>query len=181
MWAKLEEECNINRNNNGTSFTFDAMDKMISEQAWICPINPTHGDKAYFSISKNEIVVPEKEQFKDGESFYTNLFHEMTHSTGHESQLARYKPSSFGSDAYAREELVAEMTAALVSMKYGISKNIKSDSVTYLKNWLSSMHETPQYLKSVLCDVKKASSMIIDRINEMEERCECEQNIALVG
>lgn len=182
LWAKLEMECNVIRpENNGNSFSFGAMDKMISEQAWICPIHIKTSDKAYFSISNNEIVYPEKSQFKDGESFYSNLFHEMAHSTGHESQLARVKPSSFGSAEYAREELVAEMTAALVSMKYGILKNIKSDSATYLKHWLSSMHETPLYLKSVLRDVKKASSMVIERIDKMEEHCECEQNVALVG
>ena len=67
------------------------------------------GDSAYFSISKNEIVMPEKRQFKDGESFYSNLFHEMGHSTGAEGQLDRIKPATFGSAEYAREELVAEL------------------------------------------------------------------------
>ena len=58
---------------------------------------------------KNEIVIPEKRQFKDGESFYTNLGHEMAHSTGSENHLGRLKPASFGSAEYAREELVAEL------------------------------------------------------------------------
>jgi antirestriction protein ArdC len=67
--------------------SFEPMDVMIRDNRWICPIKPMHQDKAYFSISKNEIVVPEKSQFKDGESYYGTLWHEMTHSTGIEGQL----------------------------------------------------------------------------------------------
>ena len=63
-------------------FAFPAIDHMIAENKWICPIKPTYGDDAYYSISKNEIVIPEKRQFKSGESFYSNLAHEMGHSTG---------------------------------------------------------------------------------------------------
>ena len=55
-------------------FAFEPMDRMIADNRWICPIKPMFGDSAYFSISKNEIVMPEKRQFKDGESFYSNLF-----------------------------------------------------------------------------------------------------------
>ena len=64
--------------------------------------------------------MPEKRQFKDGESFYSNLFHEKPHSTGAEGQLDRIKPTSFGSEEYAREELVSELTAALTAQRYGI-------------------------------------------------------------
>ena len=94
---------------------FPAIDAMIDKDLWVCPIKPTHGDNAYYSISKDVIVVPEKQQFIDGESFYTNLLHEMSHSTGSESRLNRIKPGqSFGSASYARAELVAEVAAALV-------------------------------------------------------------------
>ncbi len=182
LWSKLEMECNILRpENHDTSFSFGAMDKMISEQAWICPIYSKKSDRAYFSLSKNEIVIPEKSQFKDGESFYSNLFHEMAHSTGHESQLNRIKKTEFGTNDYAKEELIAELTAALVSMKYGIAQNVDKDSATYLKCWLKNIHETPQFLKSVLLDVKKASSMLTTRIDEMEANNKCRQDMVLVG
>lgn len=61
----------------------------------------------FYSISKNEITVPEKVQFKDGEAFYGTLFHEMGHSTGAEGVLNRFQPTSFGSKEYSDEELVA--------------------------------------------------------------------------
>ena len=71
----------------GEELSFKPVDHIIEHNEWICPIKPTYGDNAYYSISKKEIVIPTKEQFKDGESFYGNLFHEMAHSTGAEDQL----------------------------------------------------------------------------------------------
>lgn len=151
---------------DGNDYTFSAMDSVIENNKWICPIKPRYGNDAYYRITTNEIVVPEKKQFKDGESFYSNLFHEMAHSTGAENVLNRLKKTPFGSPEYAKEELVAELTAALVSMRYGIDKHIKDDSVAYLKSWLKMLKEKPTFIKEVLTDVKKASSMITKVVDE---------------
>ena len=156
LFKKLQEQNEVNRpvQQEGEMFSFPAIDHMIAENKWICPIKPTYGDSAYYSISKNEIVIPEKKQFKNGESFYSNLAHEMGHSTGAENQLNRLKPSAFGSKEYAREELVAEMSAALV--------------LPYLKGWLNSLKEEPAFIKTVLQDVKKASGMINQHIDKVQ-------------
>ena len=170
LFKKLQEQNEVNRpvQQEGEMFSFPAIDHMIAENKWICPIKPTYGDSAYYSISKNEIVIPEKKQFKNGESFYSNLAHEMGHSTGAENQLNRLKPSAFGSKEYAREELVAEMSAALVSQRYGMSKTLKEDSLPYLKGWLNSLKEEPAFIKTVLQDVKKASGMINQHIDKVQ-------------
>lgn len=169
LYKKLEEAGRMVRpEHNGEDFSFEPIDKMIKDNEWICPIKPVYGDDAYYSISKNEIVIPEKRQFKDGESFYSNLAHEMAHSTGAESQLNRLKPSSFGSKEYAREELVAELSAALVAQRYGMTKHLKEDSASYLKSWLDSLKESPEFIKTTLTDVKKASSMITQRIDAIQ-------------
>ena len=177
LWEKLEQEYSMPKVDR--SEAFEPVDRMIADNRWICPIKPMYGDSAYYSISKNEIVVPEKGQFKDGESFYSNLFHEMGHSTGAENQLDRLKPTTFGSAEYAREELVAELTAALTAQRYGMSKHLKDDTAAYLKAWLDSLKESPQYIKTVLLDVKKASSMLTQRIDqialEIEEEKKAEQ------
>lgn len=168
LYKKVEESCGQSKPMEmGDDYSFPPVDKMIKEDGWICPIKPLFGDSAYYSISKNEIVVPEKKQFKDGESFYSNLFHEMTHSTGAEGQLDRIKPTSFGSEEYAREELVAELTAALTAQRYGMTKHLKGDSAAYLKSWLDSLKESPQFIKTTLIDVKKASSMLTQHIDKM--------------
>ena len=177
LWEKLEQEYSMPKVDR--SEAFEPVDRMITDNRWICPIKPMYGDSAYYSISKNEIVVPEKGQFKDGESFYSNLFHEMGHSTGAENQLDRLKPTTFGSAEYAREELVAELTATLTAQRYGMSKHLKDDTAAYLKAWLDSLKESPQYIKTVLLDVKKASSMLTQRIDqialEIEEEKKAEQ------
>lgn len=168
LYKKVEESCMQSKPMEmGDDYSFPPVDKMIKEDGWICPIKPLFGDSAYYSISKNEIVIPEKKQFKDGESFYSNLFHEMTHSTGAEGQLDRIKPTSFGSEEYAREELVAELTAALTAQRYGMTKHLKGDSAAYLKSWLDSLKESPQFIKTTLMDVKKASSMLTLHIDKM--------------
>lgn len=183
FWEKLEQEYSMPKAEKDEQFAFEPVDRMIADNRWICPIKPMFGDSAYFSISKNEIVMPEKRQFKDGESFYSNLFHEMGHSTGAEGQLDRIKPATFGSAEYAREELVAELTAALTAQRYGMTKHLKGDSAAYLKSWLDSLKESPQFIKTTLLDVKKATSMLTQHIDKIameidqEKKAEQEENV----
>lgn len=167
LWEKLEMENGRPEVKAGEQFDFEPVDRMISENLWICPIRPMHQDSAYYSITKNEIVVPEKRQFKDGEAFYGTLFHEMTHSTGAKGVLDHLEPTAFGSKEYAREELVAELGSALVSQRYGMTKHIKEDSCAYLKSWLDSLKESPQFIKTTLMDVKKASSIITQKVDRI--------------
>ncbi len=176
LYAKLEEANKVatgETKGDDKMIDFPAVDAMIEKNGWVCPIYPKHQDNAYFSISKDEIVVPEKSQFINGESFYSNLFHEMTHSTGTEERLNRFKQGNgFGSAEYSREELVAELSAALIASRYGMEKNVKEDSCAYLKSWLGSLKESPEFLKTTLLDVKRASSMITQRIDAINERIE---------
>lgn len=186
LYGKLAEESGQRKPEQAEpQFSFEPMDRMISENLWVCPIVPKYQDRAYYSISKDEIVVPEKAQFKDGESFYGTLLHEMTHSTGAESRLGRIKPAAFGSADYAREELVAELGSALVAQRYGMSRHLKEDSAAYLKSWLGSLKESPQFIKTTLLDVKKATSMItrhIDRIaQDMEQDVKENQGVKEKG
>ena len=170
LYAKLEAENKPEKAlvKEGDMYSFPAVDQMFKEQKWICPINIEHQDNAFYSISRNQITIPEKAQFKDGESWYGTAFHEMVHSTGAENQLNRLHPQSgFGSDEYAREELVAELGSALVCQKYGMTKNLKEDSAAYLKSWLGSLKETPSFIKTTLMDVKKATSILTQRIDEV--------------
>lgn len=93
----------------------------------------------------------------------------MTHSTGAEGVLDRIKPTAFGSEEYAREELVAELSSALVAQRYGMSKYIKEDSCAYLKSWLSRLKESPQFIKTTLLDVKRAASMITQKVDKIAQ------------
>ena len=148
-------------------FRFEPMDRMIDENLWFCPIKQQYGDRAYFSPSKNEIVLPEFRQFTDGESFYSTALHEMAHSTSAENLLNRPKHVTFGDEIYSREELIAELTSALVAQYYGFDTHIKEDSAAYLKSWLSNLKEDAKFIRTVLLDVKKAASIITKRIDDL--------------
>jgi mutS domain I protein len=97
--------------------------------------------------------------------YYSTALHEMAHSTGHESRLNR----QFGAkrtDGYAHEELIAEMTAALVGSTMGFDKKILENNANYLKGWLENLKRNPESITTIMSDVGKASDMIIEKIDE---------------
>lgn len=141
-----------------------AIDKMIDDNLFFCPIKQVKGDNAYYSPARDEIVIPTREQFIDGEAFATNTLHECAHATGAEVRLNRDMKHPFGSPEYAKEELTAELSAALIASQHGLTKHVKSDSAAYLKSWLGSLQQSPEFLKTVLVDVKHCTSMINQRL-----------------
>lgn len=170
LYKKFMEQSEVKKPElKGEVYSFAPMDKMINENLWICPIKPTYGDDAYYSISKHEIVIPEKKQFKDGESFYSNLFHEMNHSVHSEGYLNLIKPSTFGSKEYSIEELRSELGAAVVASRFGMVKNLKDDSAAYLKSWLDAIKEKPDFLKAIIMDVKRSTNIMIQRIDKVKQ------------
>jgi antirestriction protein ArdC len=92
---------------------YEALDELVCLQNWYCPIKVQYSDSAYYSPSSDHIVCPQREQFPQGAEYYGTLLHEMAHSTGSPQRLNRTFGSFFGDALYAREELVAELTAAL--------------------------------------------------------------------
>lgn len=177
LYEKLLNENSPKMLENRDDFTFEPIDELIYREKWACPITPTYQDQAYYSPKRDVIVIPVKEQFPQGEEYYTTCLHEMIHSTGAKSRLAR--PMSTGDkDAYAKEELIAEMGAALVAQRYSMTKFLKEDSAAYLKAWLDNLHENPKFIKTVLLDVKRAAYMVteaIDNVMKTEEK-ECAVN-----
>ena len=141
-------------------FKSPVIDQMIEKKDWITPINHNDKERAFYSFAKDEIVMPYKSKFIDGESYYSTLLHEMTHSTGINSRLNREFGKVFGDEKYGREELVAELTAAILGKSLNLSSGIREENALYLKSWLSSIHESPRFLMSILSDVNKASAMI---------------------
>ena len=170
MFEKLKAEAAGQIQHQGDLKSHPAIDKMIDDNLFFCPINQVRGDRAFYSPSKDEIVVPTREQFIDGEAFATNTLHECAHATGAESRLNRPDLGHpFGSEPYGREELTAELSAAVVASQYGLSKHVKDDSAKYLKSWLGSLREGPEFLKSILSNVRRCSTMITQRIEAIQQ------------
>ena len=144
------------------------LDKMLEDKSWLCPIyQEPDSSNAYFHKGNDEIVVPEKKQFIDGESFYGTLLHEMVHSTGIESRLNRDMSGGFGSENYSREELVAELGSAMAAINFGINKEIKDESKEYIKSWLDNMEKDPKFLMDIISDVAKAVDMVHKNVPEI--------------
>ncbi len=101
------------------------------------------GDRACYSPEEDYIRVPKATQFKDVEGFYSTLAHEYAHWTGHKSRLNRFGD---GAEAYAMEELVAELTAAFVCSTLSITASPRDDHVAYLSHWLKALKEDPKAL-----------------------------------
>lgn len=90
----------------------------------------------------------------------------VAHSTGHPSRLNRDMSGFFGSPSYAREELIAEMTAALCGIRFGLATTPQQENAAYLASWLRELKEKPEYLFDILIDANKAATMIADRVEE---------------
>lgn len=90
----------------------------------------------------------------------------MRHSTGSPQRLNRTFGSFFGDALYAREELVAELTAALCGAFFGYAAVPQENNAAYLKHWLTKLKEEPAFLVEILGDVNKAAKMIADKVTE---------------
>ena len=154
----------------------EALDRMFEQKAWHANIQyDKPADQAFYSPSTDSIVLPMKEQFKlgktpeevyhDGMEYYSTALHEMAHSTGHESRLGR-KFGAQGTDNYAHEELIAEMTSALVGSTMGFDRKILENNANYLSGWLNRLRDKPETITTIMTDVGKASDMIIEKVDE---------------
>lgn len=123
-------------------------------------------DDAFYSPVKDYIQVPCKEQYKDVMEFYSTLFHEMIHSTGHKDRLKRLdcsiKFASFGSEDYSKEELIAEIGSAFLMNHIGIetAKTFKN-SASYIQSWLKVLKNDNRFIVSASSKAEKAMKYIL--------------------
>lgn len=154
----------------------EALDRMFETKAWYAKIQyDKPSEQAFYRPSTDTIVLPMKSQFKlgqtpeevyrDGMEYYSTALHEMAHSTGHEDRLDR-SFGQHGTDNYAHEELIAEMTSALVGSTMGFDRKILENNANYLSGWLNRLKGKPETISTIMTDVGKASDMIIDKIDK---------------
>jgi antirestriction protein ArdC len=106
--------------------------------------------------------MPEQKQFDSDEAYYTTLFHELVHSTGSEKRLKRLEPALFGSDPYAREELVAEVGASFLSGIAGFESAGGDQSAAYLAGWLERIKNDPKLVVQAAAQAQKAADLILN-------------------
>jgi antirestriction protein ArdC len=121
------------------------------------------GDRAYYASVQDYIAIPALEQFTEAADYYSTLAHEHTHWTGHESRLKRELRNRFGSEAYAMEELVAELGAAFWCAQMGLSQAPRPDHSQYLSHWLQVLKTDAKALLTSCSQAQKA----MDHLNQL--------------
>ena len=125
----------------------------------------TQSDRAYYRPSTDTVVVPQLSQYQEQSEFYSTLFHELTHSTGHQSRLNRIiDTAAFGSHEYSKEELCAELGAAFLVNHCGLETPISfRNSAGYVQGWLNALKNDKRLIVSAAGAAEKAVNLILDQ------------------
>jgi antirestriction protein ArdC len=127
------------------------------------PVLSHGGDRACYSPALDTVRMPKPEAFSSPEEYYSTLFHEATHSTGHASRLARpdlMEGHAFGDESYAKEELVAEMGAAMLCAMAGVEQVTLPNSAAYLGHWVSVLKGDAKLVVQAAAAAQKAADLI---------------------
>ena len=125
----------------------------------------TESDRAYYQPSTDTVVVPQLSQYQKQEEFYSTLFHELTHSTGHQSRLNRITDiAAFGSEQYSREELCAELGSAFILNRCGLETTDSfRNSAGYIQGWSKALKDNKRLIVSAAGQAERAVNLILNR------------------
>jgi antirestriction protein ArdC len=119
--------------------------------------------RAWYRPSSDTVGMPSRNAFNSAEEYYSTLFHELAHSTGHPKRIGRdgiEKLNTFGSESYSKEELIAEMGAAMLCGVAGIERNTLSNSAAYLRSWIDVLKTDSRMVVSAASQAQKAADYI---------------------
>ena len=122
------------------------------------------GNRACYFPWQDKINMPDKEKFKTVQEYYSTLYHELTHSTGHAKRLNRpgiVDANKFGSHDYSKEELVAEMGASFLAQETGIDNITIDNSAAYIASWLKKLRSNPKFVVEAAAKAQKAVDLIL--------------------
>ena len=137
--------------------------------AWSAVVPVSHApNRAYYTPSQDTITLPAFDHFKSAEGYYSTAMHEAGHSTGHPDRLNRNMGEGFGTPSYAREELVAELTAAFLGNHFGIATGMADHNRDYLANWLQALKNDTSLLWDAAADAQKAVALLLSVVPDSE-------------
>jgi antirestriction protein ArdC len=130
--------------------------------------------RAYYRPSTDSVHMPSRSRFVDAPHYYSTLFHELVHSTGHESLLNRTFGARFGDELYSKEELIAEMGAAFLSAIAGIAnEHTDRNTNAYIQNWIARLEEDNRLIVHAAANAQRAVDLILgSTFEEEKERTE---------
>ena len=131
------------------------------------PVITESGNNAYYRPSDDIVQVPKLGQFDSSDHFYSTLFHELGHATGHEKRLNRKEVMSggirFGSEDYSKEELVAELCSAFLCQTCHLDNSLIDQSASYLSSWLQALKNDSRLIITAAAQAQKAADFILGK------------------
>lgn len=130
-------------------------------------------NQAFYNPAEDYVNMPKTERFEVAEEYYSTLFHELTHSTGHTDRCARkgfMDSHKFGSEPYSKEELCAELGAAFLANEAGIIERTFDNSAAYVKGWLSKLKDDKKLIINAAAQAQKAADYILNVVHEPKEQ-----------
>ena len=137
--------------------------EQIKEGYKDCPPVTFAPGRAFYKPAQDIISIPHINDYKNPAEYYSTMFHEMAHSTGHTSRLNRAGVTgiaAFGSETYSREELVAEITAAMLCGVTGIENSTIDNSAAYIQSWIRKLKDDPKLIVTAASQAQKAADYI---------------------
>lgn len=123
-------------------------------------IHHDQANRAFYSVGKDSIHLPDKAQFDEANKYYATALHELGHWTGHPSRLGRDLANPFGSEAYAKEELRAEISSMILGEELGVGHD-PSQHTAYVKSWVSALKNDPIEIFRAAADAEKVLTMLL--------------------
>ena len=136
------------------------------------PVRHVQGDRAYYHMKRDEIVLPKRGQFPSANHYYQTALHELGHSTGHKNRMNRETliegiDGGFGSPQYAREELRAEISAMMTGERVGVGHD-PGRGAAYVEGWIQALEEDPREIRRAAADAQKISDFVLVRHRERQ-------------
>lgn len=159
--SKLEDKPNLDNE------PIEAAEKIVTSYQDGPTIKHIHDNQAYYSSLMDIINTPDITRFNNVEEYYSTLFHEMIHSTGHKDRLNRWTGNynhKFGSKDYSKEELVAEIGASMLCGVTGIIDTTIDNSVAYLNSWIQKLQNDSTLIVSAAAQAQKACKLIRNEV-----------------
>jgi antirestriction protein ArdC len=130
------------------------------------------GDEAWYNRITDCINLPNIERFHSDEAYYKTKFHELAHSTGHQSRLNReelIKSDGFGNQLYSKEELTAELTAAFLSALCGIEQQTIINSAAYIQGWFKALQNDKRLILKAASQAQAATDYILNKAGHLKD------------
>ena len=136
------------------------------------PVRHVPGDRAFYNLNQDEIILPARAQFPSANHYYQTALHELGHSTGHPERMNRATLAEgirdgFGSVAYAREELRAEISAMMTGERVGVGHD-PSRGAAYVRGWIAALEEDPREIRRAAADAQQITDFVLARSRERE-------------